>query len=568
MLFPIKLALTATNYLQGTQVSDTDISVQYDQQAQVKQPKILNQVNCVPLLNGIKSASIHGAGLSALSGLQLGPSTELTTMIDANGNLWYMLLDTTKSTQYTTDIYMRNASDGNGFTKYATITNDNRYEYNLHTVFQNKTLIAGLPDITYHVPLTTVNHPDWMLGDNIPGAFIDADITNGELTAYNLIGIGRDVLDSVQCVTSYQNYMLLFTRNRLYYSCPTDPYDFTPVEAGGGSTAIAEVRGDILAVLPSASGFIIYCRDNIVLGRFTGSTIQPFAFSEIKGSSGLVMRDEEPLLVKNETGQVHFAILVSGLSVISETEVQPLSQELTKFVANDFVEVRKDNTCILQQVNTNINNSTEPKIRRMYSFGTKLFMLIDTAPELEDMLYIYDLVDNSIGIIHGNYKAVAPQLTSAVAGTSLYLQQKVSAIPDSFVLMRADTSTSVVFDVLNLGDKSNILVSEDSVTSEFMLGEVSINPQYTTIVESVKLEGRLTRLIDEEVGYNPLEADRVRVYGYTDYYSKDSLLEFEYNPIDGRYYGNIEGPNVRILVQGDYFYLTGAELRIDRGIML
>jgi hypothetical protein len=501
----------------------------------------------------------------AATPLELGPSTELTTVIDANGNLWYVLLDRKSGVTFTTDIYTRAAANSQVFQKYATITTSTRYEYNIQTVFQNKTLFAALPNVVYHQASSTIVHPDAV--DAAPGQFFDLDLTAKTIRRFDLIGIGASVLDAVQCVTSYQTYMLLFTRNRLYYSCPTDPFDFTPTDAGAGSTAVAEVRGDILAVLPSASGFIIYCRDNIVVGRFTGSTVQPFTFSEIKGSSGLIMRGEEALLVKNETNQVHYAVLVSGLSIISENEVQPITPLLSKFASNNFTETRVPNTGRLVQVNHDDLFNRDSKIRRMYSFGSKLFLLIATDVSLEDMVYVYDISDNSIGVIHGNYVAISPTLTQTDATTDLVLQKKVSAITDSFVLLRNASGGQIAFDTLDFGSKSDNALGIPGQESEILIGDISFSPDRSTYVESVQLYGRLQRYVEDDADYNPNATDRVRVFGYSEWYDKQSLLEFQYNPADNRYYGGLEGPNVRLLIVGSHFYLTGAELRIDTGIL-
>lgn len=569
----VKLALKATTFLQPAQVQDSDFSRPYNRQQQTEQPKILNQVNCVALAHGIKSATVGTSSIVAdvldESGnsavLSLGPSTELTTVIDQNGNLWYMLLDRASGAVFTTDVYLRAVENGQQFAKYCTITTTTRYEYNVSTVFQNKTLFAGLPAVVYHQSSQSIAHFDAV----VPaiGQFFDVDLTTQTIRRFDLIGIGADVYDSIQCVTSYQNYMLLFTRNRLYYSCPTDPFDFIPVDAGGGSTAIAEVRGDILAVLPSDSGFIVYCRDNIVLGRFTGSTVQPFTFTEIKGSSGLIMRGEEALLVKNETSKIHFAVLVGGLSMVTENEVQTLNPLITRFVSNNFTETRVPNSGKLLQVNYSEIAYKDSKIKRMYSFGSKLFMLIETAATLDNMVYIYDTADDSIGIIHGDYIALTTELTQADASSNLVLQRKVSAITDSFVLLRDTGNGTVAFDVLDLGTKSDNVLADGATESEILIGDISLGTDNGTIVESIELFGRLEQYVEGEAGFDPTGADRVRVYGYSEWYSEESLLEFEYNPLDNRYYGSIEGPNVRLLIVGKHFYLTGAEIRAEAGII-
>jgi hypothetical protein len=575
MLSTIKLALKPLQFFQLSQVSNTDIAATYDQQQEISMPKVLNHVNALPTRFGIKSSSNYSAAIgatvldenAAATLLDLGPSSELTTMIDRTGNVWYMILDRNADST-STDIYLRSAAAGDSFSKYATIASANRYEFTIASVFQNRTLFAALPTTTFHVPVTTVPHPD-VAGVPVPGQFFDIDLVTGEIVAYDLIGIGSSVLAATQSVTSYQNYMLLFTRNRLYYSCPTDPYDFTPTDNGGGSTAIAEVRGDILAVLPSASGFIIYCRDNIVLGRFTGSTSQPFTFSEIKGSTGLLMRGDEPLIVRDETSEAHFALLVGGLSIITENEARTVPEGLRRFATSDYSEARVAATCLIKQIPTTTGTPPDiSKIKRMYAFGGRLFMVVEGG-----LLYSYDLIDDSIGILKGDYRALCPTLSEADATADLFLQRKVSARADAYTLLKVLDTTPVTysFEVLNYGSLPNApVLTGDSIniTSELIVGDISISPDRMTIVESVKLVGRKTRLVAGDVGYDSTEPDRVRVFGYTSTYDVNSLLEFEYNPADNKYYGWMEGPDVRILVQGDYFYLSGMEVRLSEGMYI
>lgn len=582
----INLLLQQVNFLQAKQVDDTAISSAYNQQEQAKQPKVLHQVNCVPLEHGLKSAALFDSDIvdtlyngSNTTTPLLGPGFELTYFIDNKGNMWYGVVDNYETDDIFTQYYMRNNTtsnptvDANALARYATIVNQSgRYEFSLHTLFQGRHLFLAPP------AFFSIVGPD-PAGDNIPdftaNAVYSINTADYNYLGHNLTGISLADIKPIG-MTSYENYLIVYNRNRIYYSSPLDFTNFTPGVGVGGSAAVSEARGDILAVVPSPNGFMILCKDNVVVARFSGNTESPFIFNEIPNSTGVITYDGQPLVTKNESAEIQVAYLQSGLSILTEDSVQSVPDSLDAFINADYLENRVDGTgrLIRQQISSD-PTQRRSKVLRMYSFGTKLFVLLGytNANEAErvatNRLVYYDFSNGTIGWLNGDYRAVCPRITDEIPDGSNELNKKPSFVPDSYVLVKVTDIDNAVFrtEILDFGSMANtpVVASPANPVAEFLVGNIAINYDFSTVLYAVKLEGRLDRVVEEEGGNLATSTTKVRVFAYSAMNGKDSLVEFIYNPADETYYGYIEGKDIRVLVQGNYFYLTGSKFYIDRG---
>lgn len=89
-------------------------------------------------------------------------------------------------------------------------------------------------------------------------------------------------------LTASNGYMLGFIGNQVYWSNPVNELDFVPsAVTGAGNGQIAEMKGQIVNIVSTLGGILIYCTGNIIYGQFTGNFRQPFAFKEIYGSAGI-----------------------------------------------------------------------------------------------------------------------------------------------------------------------------------------------------------------------------------------------------------------------------------------
>tara|TARA_Y100000588_G_C14149386_1_gene879867 strand:+ start:115 stop:966 length:852 start_codon:yes stop_codon:yes gene_type:complete len=283
------------------------------------------------------------------------------------------------------------------------------------------------------------------------------------------------------------------------------------------------------------------------------------------------MQGNEPLIVRSETSAVHYAVLVGGLSAVTESEVTPLPSNISTFIENNYEEWRVEDTCRIMQINTNANPETNRlKIRRLYAYGTKLFILTNPSDGRDGRLYIYDFADNGIGLVVGDIIGLTPRITDKNATADLFLQTKASAVPASFLILRQIVNDAS-FDVLSFATKADTEIltgTREYDMSEFVVGDISLHAGRATILDSIKLIGKTDRYDKDDANYDANSTTRARVFGYCANYSEDALLEFLYNPLDDRYYGRLEGDDIRILVQGNYFDITAIEARVDSGILV
>ena len=132
-------------------------------------------------------------------------------------------------------------------------------------------------------------------------------------------------------VASAGTYLILYTKQYVAYSSPTDPTDFTPVTGGGGQSAILATRGVITTVLPISNGIIVHTAANAVYGQLTGNVNFPFAFREIPNSSGVA--DSEHVTY-DSTNDVHIALTSSGMMQVTPQKAELIWPELSDLIAS------------------------------------------------------------------------------------------------------------------------------------------------------------------------------------------------------------------------------------------
>jgi hypothetical protein len=155
----------------------------------------------------------------------------------------------------------------------------------------------------------------------------------GGLVAANIVGI-----------LGSNGYLLAWDINgTLYWSSAANPLDFVPsLLTGAGSGAITDLKGRVVAVLPTVNGFIIYGTGNAVGGSFTGNIRFPFNLREIPGSGGI--RDKEHVSFESNL-EKHYALTSAGLQGITKSSSEVLLPEtadfLTSRVFEDYDDVAK-----------------------------------------------------------------------------------------------------------------------------------------------------------------------------------------------------------------------------------
>lgn len=577
----ISLNLKNINSFNPKQLEDTQISSAYAQNQQAEQPKVLYQMNTVPVENGVKASNIYlddfyfeHAGGSSID----RPDIHIGT--DNDGNESPVLLDTLPASGVGANtMWVRPVFTASQDEMQQVLVRPARENFisRWYTLFQNKTYYMDFGDSTFQFSVNGDTPAD-------TGGVFTYNFQGGSVQYSNLSGIDLNSI-GVLGITSYQNYLMFFTSDTLYWSNPIDFTDFTPSVGGGGNTKIAEARGNIVTIVPTHSGLMIYCSANIILASFTGDSTTPWIFTEVPNSSGLAISSDRTtaraLVAVNEQQQQHWAVLDTGISVVDETGVTPAPETLQEFTDAPYFENKVEGAAtITRDAFHYIIGGGEQivKVKALHSFGQFLFITLGHDVETSDSvsiptrgvnrLVVYNTITGAYGTIDGNIAGIIPKPTYVAHATDVKIHKKPRTVPLTFlVVKRFDAENDIfwplVLDMGSLGTDSTAVENYPDVqpVSEVMVGEVNISDQALTELHEITLTGNLGEGVEA-----PDVDTRVRVFAFSETtMGKDVPVEFIYNPLDGKYYGYITGKDIRILLQGKYFFLTKLTLGLLRG---
>lgn len=581
-LSTIALNLKNAFSFQPKQLEESDISSAYNQRSQLDQPKLLFQMNTSPVENGIKSSSLVEELYTYQLAANLGLSSTIETTIgtDIFGNQGALILELRQSIGAIGRLYMRPdriTISAVPILFITAVSQESVFLNKRETLFQNRTLLLTRAGDTYNVPVVGDSPPA------TPNGMLEFDYVNQRLVRNNFTGIDVNTI-ACQGIVSFQNYVVLFNRSTIFFSNPLNFKEFTPAIGGAGSTKIAEARGDIITIIPSPNGLMIYCRSNIVHAAFTGDSTNPWVFTEVPNSSGLMLSDTisspRPLVTFNEQSQTHYAMLTGGFSTVSESGVVLMPETVREFAMSGYVTTKVEGKSRLVRTLVEPASARINKMGGLYVFGNFLFMILgDSSFERPtDRLLILDTQTNAFGTVRGTFAGMHQRVTfNTATASAVSLQEQSTLVPGSFTLVRRpsdatpdpDKLEAMLFDVGNLGNTEIPLSTPEETTmiSEVLVGNISISPDRNTVLHAIKLTGRLTRLTTDEGGLGPgVDPDTVKVFAFSEStQTADTAFEFTYNPVDNTYYGYMEGKDIRVLIQGKYFYLTKFEAQVEDG---
>ncbi len=559
----------ASSWISADQLDNT-ISGAFEQK-QDNLPKVVWGMNTIPYTAGIKSLTAgKDAALEDLPALTTpDPLFSLDAAIDRNGSLHYLALDDT------IDGVKKRLSYNAFSSEWKTITSGtyvNSYFHRRQTVFQNQTVYA-------HTTVDSFDPSVQIVGDAPSGndVFFYADLAH-QVQVFNLSGMNLNPLFGVQGITSHQNYLLFWDFDTVYWSNPIDFTDFTPSIGGGGNTKIAEARGNILTIVPNPTGLMIYCKYNIVHAAFSGDATNPWIFTEVAGSEGLLISIAgQPLVTSNESSAIQMAVTPTGIVSVADNGVQPLNVSMLEMFDDLAVEKKDIGTVDFTRKFYDYTGEllASTKIYNIKLIGRELFIMSGKSTNLTDKteytdgrMHVLNLQTNKVSLLEGTYLDVSPKINlskTLAGGVNMAVRPDIQ--PNSYVGAIRDTifpnaAETIVLDFAgttdrDIGSFNNGTIQRDA---EFLVGNISVSRENTTIIHSVMLDGRL------HADSDTLGTKRAKVFGY----SKSSLgasnpVEFTYNTGDGRYYGHVEGKDLLIEVRGENFYLTGMEVEIEQG---
>lgn len=171
-----------------------------------------------------------------------------------------------------------------------------------------------------------------------------ANLTSSTDAGDTLVGISAA---NIKGICAAGNYLIAYAEQTISWSNPTNPMDFTPsLITGAGTATPTDLKGRIVAVLQTASGFLIYTTQNIVAATYSGNATYPWKFKHVPGSAGL----------QSDTDQVTAAISDSaiawtadGLQQVTTQGVTPILPDITDFLRGRIIESYNASTGVITQ---------------------------------------------------------------------------------------------------------------------------------------------------------------------------------------------------------------------------
>lgn len=549
--------------------SKVDPSVELKPQPIV--PKVLWAMNVLATDNGVRAASFALEPVSPIpTPANLNSALyKQVEVIDSAGNMSYMLLDDTPGPTGERIYYLLTADKQ--WTRFVSdVYVSDIYFPVKYTMFQTRTIVLWT--------FGDVIDPAWtVVNPTTNRAFIEFNLVNKTATFHELLG-GDQFGPSWIGVASWGNYMLTYTLERIYWSNPLNFADFVPTEGGAGSARISEAQGPILLVVPCSAGLIIYCRRNIVMATYSGDPLNPWIFSEVPGSSGIIIYEGEPLVTRDEQSPFQVAMTGAGLQFVSPGGAEAAPEPLTRALALEYTEVKPVGSAKISRFyypSSDSNQYRYNKIKRIDLFGNKLFFLIgQLAPaagqENTNRLLMFNLQTGETAWIEGDIRSVVPTLDLNLEMTPGRDQhKKLAPITDSYILTKRvivagqPSNRNIILDFVNtttdLTVATGAFVFRDP---EIMFSNLQIRRGSRTILYAVRLQGVFSNSFEEEeVDLNSV----VKVAVYTEDTNHQTPTIFTYDPGSKSFVGEANGAELRVIISGKNFKLFEVEFEVALG---
>lgn len=208
-------------------------------------------------------------------------------------------------------------------------------------------------------------------------------------TAFTTVGLtyppGLTITD-VRGIGSASNYLLFFTKLAIHWCSPLNILDFDDLDAGAGNQTPVDIKGQIVAVLSCAGGFIIYTTQNAIGATFTSNSNAPFVFKEIANSGGISSWER---VATSSEDQGHYALTTYGMQYISLQGSKNIFPEVADFLSGGVLDTWSESTVSFEQTTTasvgvKLAFIAGRYLALSYSFGTSSFngaLVYDTTLE-------------------------------------------------------------------------------------------------------------------------------------------------------------------------------------------
>jgi hypothetical protein len=548
----------------------------------------------VPLPNGIRSLNEiaefddsgnlmptikNGYGNNVHNGKPLG----LHSFIDGEGRYRYYFVEMAASTNDTLHGYFYHLGNNllEKFMERPYDSEDDDPDLR-HTIFQTRSLFLKDASTTLTWPTGAVLEGDTTADE----AFIEISGDAPTVTYYAPSGIIFDPQETPDetvkgGISSFGNYLLTWDENRIYWCNPLDFTDWTISNAGGGSTQISEARGAILTVVPATDGIMVYCKGNVVYGAFSGDATNPWIFSEVEGSGGLIAVGGNKLVTRDPETSTQIALTTKGMIQIQQDRAQALPPEINYFLSGNSVDFKPDGSITVEKLQIDSGAGVARTIVRNLFLrqNTLLIYCGEVVPKVDNIensrLLIYNLDTGSVGVIEGDIPALSQRVD--VTRLSDVTDAQNASLPGLLshqfamvkrIVTNPNQDGNFQYEIaMRILDLANTSLPQPPMAegqeifgfapSQVVIGDISVSPDRLTEIHSVRIIGQNT----DKFGNHPAT---VRVYSEEEY-GATAPVTFYWNADRKLYQGYATGGDLRIEIEGYYLYVTHIEVEISRG---
>lgn len=334
---------------------------------------------------------------------------------------------------------------------------------------------------------------------------------NFELDEFVLTILNGLDVNAIIGILSNSGYLIAWARDGIAWSSTVDPTDFVPsLETGAGGGGVEGARGEIIALVSTVAGFVVYTTNNAVAGSYSGNARFPFNFREIVGAGGLT--DTELAASEGATG-LQYAYTTFGLQTVSFQQANSVLPDVTDFISGSFFEDFNETTRQFEYTRL-----TAPMRKKLFLVAGRYLILSYGVTSLTHALY-YDLSLKRIGklkIPHVDcFDYSAYDTNRETAKRSIAFLQASGAV----VILDSDFLTESAEGVLITGKyqhRRSRLLQLDSVIIENVIDGADF-----TLYNLPSIDGKNTT---ESAGYLLNDSGNQKEYLFSDVGVNHSLL--------------------------------------------
>lgn len=380
------------------------------------------------------------------------------------------------------------------------------------------------------------------------------DATDVTLTWGSGVTAPTDILGCSEC----SGYLLLFSKDRVYYSSPLNPTAFEisdskGVSTGAGSTAIQGLLGDILTILPIAGGAIIYTNQCAFSMRYTGNPLVPFIFTQIENCPGVIRQWH---IATTKSGASHTAWTTAGLQNITNGKASNILEEFSNVLAR---------SALIYYESYNVYEVPTPKDLKLQLIEDGILIVsVGANGSNFEYAWYYDLdlnrwgrlsmkhwhIGAKIPVVGSNRRTWKELLESKVILKNLVFQAYASLLGDRLY------SSQRPLRVMYYGVDGKYYDSDFSIRSVNADSLVAIGEYRITFGKRVELNELQIRAETEHKVSITAIAETGGVRYYTTFVEDTSQA--------GRYVERVEGESVIVEISGD-FELSDVEASLVLG---